>query len=77
MCKHASDPRPELRPDDPREMRWLLNNRTDFGGGGWNTLLGAGNLHISVLDDVNHFTILQDGPKIKELAAMMARALHE
>ncbi|CAO1603742.1 Non-reducing polyketide synthase Preu4 [Xanthoria calcicola] len=58
-------------------MRWLLNNRTDFGGGGWNTLLGAGNLHISVLDDVNHFTILQDGPKIKELAAMMARALHE
>ncbi|KAI4223523.1 MAG: hypothetical protein LQ349_007414, partial [Xanthoria aureola] len=77
MCKQASDPRPELRPDDPREMRWLLNNRTDFGGGGWNTLLGAGNLHISVLDDVNHFTILQDGPKIKELAAMMARALHE
>lgn len=77
MCKQASDPRPELRPDDPREMRWLLNNRTDFSGGGWNTLLGAENLHISVQDDVNHFTILQDGPKIKELATMMARALHE
>ncbi|KAL8653253.1 MAG: hypothetical protein Q9210_002207 [Variospora velana] len=75
MCKHESDPRPEIRPDDPREMLWLLNNRTDFSGAGWNTLLGKENLHIAVLDNVNHYTILQPGPKIKELSALVARAL--
>ncbi|KAL8725152.1 MAG: hypothetical protein Q9166_007527 [cf. Caloplaca sp. 2 TL-2023] len=75
MCKYESDPRPELRPDDPREMWWLLNNRTDFSGAGWNTLLGKENLHVSVLDDVNHYTIFQEGPKIKELSALIARAL--
>ncbi|KAL8727579.1 MAG: hypothetical protein Q9181_005663 [Wetmoreana brouardii] len=77
MCKHESDPRPEIRPDDPREMLWLLNNRTDFNGAGWNTLLGKQNLHITALDDVNHYTILQAGPKIKELSALIARAMRE
>ncbi|KAL8896686.1 MAG: hypothetical protein Q9192_002952 [Flavoplaca navasiana] len=75
MCKYESDPRPEIRPDDPREMLWLLNNRTDFSGAGWNTLLGKENLYIAVLDDVNHYTILQPGPKVKELSALIARAL--
>lgn len=75
MCKHESDPRPEIRPDDPREMLWLLNNRTDFSGAGWNTLLGKENLHITALDNVNHYTILQPGPTIKELSALVARAL--
>lgn len=76
MCKDESDPCPEIRPDDPREMLWLLKNRTDFSGAGWNTLLGKEDLHVSVLDDVNHYTILQPGPKIKELSALVARALH-
>ena len=75
MCKYDSDPRPEMRPDDPREMWWLLNNRTDFSGGGWNTLLGKENLHISVFDDVNHYTILQEGPKIQELSVLLGRAM--
>ncbi|KAH4055428.1 hypothetical protein HBH92_078380 [Parastagonospora nodorum] len=75
MCKHESDPRPELRPDDPREMLWLLNNRTDFSGAGWNSLVGKENLHISVLDDVNHYTIMQPGPSMQELSARIARAL--
>lgn len=77
MCKYPTDPRPEIRPDDPREMLWLLNNRTDFSGAGWNTLLGKQNLHVSVLDDVNHYTILQSGPKIKELSCLLAHALRE
>jgi thioesterase domain-containing protein/acyl carrier protein len=75
MCKHESDPRPETRPDDPREMLWLLNNRTDFTGAGWNSLLGKQNLRISVLDDVNHYTIMQPGPQMQELAKRVARAL--
>ncbi|KAH7076878.1 hypothetical protein BKA63DRAFT_468889 [Paraphoma chrysanthemicola] len=75
MCKHESDPRPETRPDDPREMLWLLNNRTDFSGAGWNSLLGKHTLRISVLDDVNHYTIMQSGPQMQELARRMAQAL--
>jgi naphtho-gamma-pyrone polyketide synthase len=75
MCKHESDPRPEILPNDPREMLWLLNNRTDFTGAGWNSLLGKGNLRISVLDDVNHYTIMQPGPQMQELAKRIAHAL--
>ncbi|KAK5132936.1 hypothetical protein LTR08_008384 [Meristemomyces frigidus] len=75
MCKHDTDARPEMGSDDPREMLWLLNNRTDFTGAGWNTLLGKSNLHVTTLEDVNHYTILREGPRIMELSALIARAL--
>lgn len=75
ICKHPSDPRPEIRPDDPREMLWLLNNRTDFSGRGWDELVGASNLKIQVLDDVNHFSMVAPGPKIQELGAFINRAM--
>ena len=75
ICKHPSDPRPEIRPDDPREMLWLLNNRTDFSGRGWDELVGAQNLKIRVLDDVNHFSMVAPGPKIQELSAFIKRAM--
>ena len=75
ICKHASDPRPEIRPDDPREMLWLLNNRTDFSGRGWHDLVGKENLKIQVLDEVNHFSMVAPGPKIQELAAFILRAM--
>lgn len=58
LCKNPGDPRPVERPDDPREMRWLLNNRVDFGGGGWRELVGPRDLHVSVIDDCNHYTML-------------------
>ncbi|KAL1963919.1 hypothetical protein VTN77DRAFT_7725 [Rasamsonia byssochlamydoides] len=75
ICKHPSDPRPEIRPDDPREMLWLLNNRTDFSGSGWAQLVGAENLQIDVLDEVNHFSMVAAGPKIHELTAFIRRAM--
>jgi naphtho-gamma-pyrone polyketide synthase len=75
ICKHPSDPRPEIRPDDPREMLWLLNNRTDFSGSGWAELVGAQNLTITVLDDVNHFSLVARGPKMQELSAFISRAM--
>ncbi|KAI9707015.1 MAG: Type I Iterative PKS [Bogoriella megaspora] len=58
ICKNPEDVRPEVRPDDPREMHWLLNNRTDFSGGGWRQLLGATHLQSSVVDNANHYTML-------------------
>lgn len=75
ICKNPSDPRPEIRPDDPREMIWLLNNRTDFSGSGWAGLVGERNLKIHVLDDVNHFSMMDLGPKSGELGAFIRRAM--
>ena len=77
MCKNPSDPRPEIRPDDPREMLWLINNRTDFSGTGWNSLVGSENLTIQVLDNVNHYTILQPGKGVEELAEIIKKELQD
>lgn len=75
ICKHPDDPRPETRPDDPREMIWLINNRTDFSGAGWNDLLGRENLNVQVIDDVNHFSMVAAGPKIADLSAFIRSAM--
>ena len=75
ICKHPSDPRPEVRPDDPREMTWLLNNRTDFSGAGWGSLVGVENLTVHVLDGVNHFTMVAASARIQELSAFIRRAM--
>lgn len=75
ICKNPSDPRPETRPDDPREMIWLLNNRSDFSAKGWVELLGSQNLKVHVLDDVNHFSMVAPGPKIKVLSEYINLAL--
>lgn len=75
ICKNPEDPRPEIRPDDPREMLWLLKDRTDFGGDGWASLVGKENLEISVLDGVNHFSMVAPGPKIQDLSNFVCRAM--
>ncbi|PHH92640.1 hypothetical protein CDD83_6410 [Cordyceps sp. RAO-2017] len=62
ICKDRGTPRIETRPDDPREMLWLLHDRTDFSASGWSSLLGPGNVAVLVLDNVNHFTMMNDGP---------------
>lgn len=75
ICKYPSDPRPELKDDDPREMLWLINNRTDFSGDGWAQLVGKQNLKIAVLDDVNHFSLVENGPKMAELGDFIRGAM--
>lgn len=75
ICKNPEDPRPEIRPDDPREMIWLLNNRTDFSGSGWAHLVGENNLKVHVLDNVNHFSMMDPGPMSEELGAFIKRAM--
>ncbi|KAG8408393.1 Type I Iterative PKS [Metarhizium acridum] len=71
VCKDPNGPRPEMHPDDPREMLWLLNNRTDFSAGGWSSLLGRKNLTIRVVDDVNHFSLMDPGPAMKTLGGII------
>jgi naphtho-gamma-pyrone polyketide synthase len=69
------DPRPDIRDDDPREMKWLLNSRTDFSAEGWKSLVRGGNVHVQVLEEVNHFTMMNQGSKSDELATFIKNAL--
>ena len=75
LCKDPGDPRPDLPrggPEDAREMQWLLNNRTDFSGGGWRDLVGERKLRVGVVDDANHYTMLrriESARKVGELVA--------
>lgn len=73
VCK-GTDERPEYRDDDPREMRWLLENRTNFGGNNWDVLLGEKNLSISRIKDANHFTMLHKGKNTERVAAFIKNA---
>ena len=75
LAKYPGDPRPPTRPDDPRDMLWILNNRTDFSASGWASLVGVGNVAVQVLDDVNHFTLLAPGSKIQRLRDFIQRAV--
>ena len=74
VCKHPNDPRPAMGANDPKEMKWLLNNRTDFGSNGWDQLLGAENLVIETMDDANHFTMMA-GDKVREVSDFIKKAL--
>ena len=75
LCKNPGDPRPGLPeggPEDTREMQWLLNNRTNFSGGGWRDLVGEKSLRVSVVDEANHYTMLrgtESAMKVSELIA--------
>ncbi|KAL1970787.1 hypothetical protein VTN77DRAFT_2621 [Rasamsonia byssochlamydoides] len=76
VCGKPGDPRPEPAPDgskDPREMLWLLSDRTDFGPNGWDSLVGRDKVAaIETLADANHFTMMK-GEKAKEVSAFLER----
>ncbi|KAH0558765.1 Type I Iterative PKS, partial [Trichoglossum hirsutum] len=59
VCKNPGDPRPPPSDDDPASMKWLLENRTDFGCNGWDQLLGAENMINSNMGG-NHFSMMKD-----------------
>ena len=63
-----------MRDDDLKEMKWSLNNWTDFGSNGWDRLLGTKDSVIETMDDTNHFTMMA-GEKVKELAAFIRKAM--
>ena len=58
VCGKPGDPKPPVSDDDPKSMKWLLNNRTDFGYNGWDQLLGAENIRTTNMEG-NHFTIMR------------------
>lgn len=78
LCKNPGDLRPELPeggPEDTREMQWLLNNRTNFSGGGWRDLVGEKNLRISVVDEANHYTMLRTTESARKVSQLIASSL--
>ncbi|CAG8050114.1 unnamed protein product [Penicillium salamii] len=78
VCSKPGDARPAPAADgsaDPREMLWLLNNRTDLGPNGWDTLVGPKHVGgITVMEGANHFTMTR-GEKAKELATFIAKSM--
>ncbi|KAE8362115.1 hypothetical protein BDV27DRAFT_166437 [Aspergillus caelatus] len=68
VCRHPTDPRPVKTDDEPWSMTWLLDNRTDFGFNGWDRLLGTNSVQFKTVDG-NHFTMLNYGEQLHEVAS--------
>ncbi|KAI1271590.1 polyketide synthase for naphthopyrone YWA1 [Xylaria sp. FL0933] len=64
----------EEQPDDTREMKWLLNERTNFGPNGWDAVIEPGRLNIEILEGANHFTMME-GSQGQRLSKFLAKAL--
>ncbi|TWU71827.1 putative PKS-like protein biosynthetic cluster [Metarhizium rileyi] len=60
--------------DDTREMKWLLEKRTDFGPNGWDTVIGTERLNMEVLEGANHFTMME-GKQGVRLSRYLARVM--
>lgn len=62
VCGKPDDPKPEPQENDPWNMKWLLENRTDFGPNGWDALLGndESRIECAVVKGGNHFTIMRE-----------------
>jgi acyl carrier protein/pimeloyl-ACP methyl ester carboxylesterase len=64
VCGKPGDPRPPPQDDDPKSMKFLLDNRSDFGPNGWEKLLdveGGGGQGKAVMRRIegNHFTMMR------------------
>ncbi|KAL4788900.1 hypothetical protein BDV19DRAFT_397776 [Aspergillus venezuelensis] len=51
-----------IQPGDPINMRWLLQTRTesDLGPNGWDQLVGRRNITIEVIENANHFSMMNE-----------------
>ncbi|KAK5156477.1 polyketide synthase [Oleoguttula sp. CCFEE 6159] len=58
VCPPGAPRPPPAENEDPKPMKWLLDNRTDFGDNGWAQLLGN-NMTFTTMDG-NHFTMMRD-----------------
>lgn len=73
VARYPTDPRPAPSPNDPKSMKWLLNNRTDFGFNGWDQLLGGENISTTSVEG-NHFSMMKE-PLIRQLAKLIKEAM--
>lgn len=79
MAMHEGDPRPISKPDevDTTEMKRFLKGRKDFGGNGWEKLVGgAERLMVEKLEGITHFTMMK-GDLARKVAEFLRRAMLE
>ncbi|CAK3990765.1 polyketide synthase [Lecanosticta acicola] len=72
VCKDK--PMPELLATDPKEMKWILSNRSDFGPNGWDGLLPGAKFATKKMENANHFTMMKND-KAAELSAFIGEAM--
>lgn len=58
VCGMPGDVQLPLEEGDPKSMRWLLENRSDFGSNGWDALLPGGTMRFATVRG-NHFTMMR------------------
>ena len=75
VCRYPGDPRPEPRGDDPKSMKWLLENRSDFGTNGWEKLLGAEAMEMETCDG-NHFSLMKDRKQVRRNSSFFPLFFH-
>lgn len=65
-----------IQTEDPPNMHWLLRKRTEavLGTNGWEVLVGKENIHVEVLQDANHFTMLKE-PAARRVSSVLAKAM--
>jgi len=74
VCPNPDDPRPPpAEGEDPAPMKWLLNNRSDFLGNGWQMLLDESKMTFSVMAG-NHFTMMKE-PYAETLGRLIREGL--
>lgn len=73
VCRYEDSPRPEVRGDESKSMKWLLNNRTDFGPNGWEKLLGNAAIETMSLNG-NHFSLMKDEEEVSTPFALYSVA---
>jgi hypothetical protein len=59
VCQDPSDPRTPPQSEDPESMKWLLENRTDFGYNGWDQILTPKSI-ATTKDSANHSTMMRE-----------------
>ncbi|KAF2278554.1 polyketide synthase-like protein [Westerdykella ornata] len=74
VCPDPNSPRPPPgEGEDPAPMKWLLDNRTDFGDNGWAALLPMENFYFKDMGG-NHFTMMKP-PYSETLASIIGEGL--
>ncbi|KAL8703406.1 MAG: hypothetical protein Q9201_003409 [Fulgogasparrea decipioides] len=70
VCRYPEDPRPKPSDDEPKSMKWLLDNRTDFEFNGWDALLGKDAIESTSVEG-NHFTLMKEPAPLRKLAKLI------
>ncbi|KAK3292578.1 polyketide synthetase PksP, partial [Chaetomium fimeti] len=66
----------EIRPEDPRNMTWLMRKRSgeDLKTNGWDFLVGRDKIEVEIVPGANHFSLMQK-PAVTKMGAFLNRAL--